>query len=88
MEALVAIVVILIIVYMLSQRENFTAAILKSDYPRLIYNVPPYLPTGSTLGLKYAQPTPSQWPPYLTQGQYNMPATSYVVAPIDWTINP
>lgn len=90
MNALIALVIIVVLLKLLSRAESeqYTAAILRSDYPRLIYNVKPYLPTGSDIGLNYRIPTPTQWPPHLTQGQYNMPSTSYVVAPIDWTIDP
>lgn len=86
--ALAFIAVIVVLLYYSSMREEYTADILKSNYPRLIYNVPPFLPTGSTVGLNYRNPMPTQWPPYLVQGQYSAPHDPIVVAPIEWKVNP
>lgn len=86
--ALAFIAIILVLLYCSSMREEYTAAILRSNYPRLIYNVPPFLPTGSTIGLNYRNPMPTQWPPYLVRGQYSLRGDPIVVAPIEWKVNP
>lgn len=65
-----------IVIPQLRNAEPFTASAVQSDYPRLIYNVRPYLPTGTDFFVNYDSPSykvPTSLPPHLAQGSFYAP---------------
>lgn len=83
-------IALMVSVYAIAQptKESYVAAILKADYPDLIYNVPPFLPTGSDLGINYNEGLPTSWPPHLVQGSYSIPYASAARGQPYWPIQP
>lgn len=71
-----------------ASKEQFVADILRSDYPRLIYNEPSYLPLGSTIGVNYNYPVPTSLPPHLVEGTYSPSKDIYVTGPVEWNVQP